>query len=297
MLTQLKLLNKKSLATPILLLIILIGFQNYTFASNRILNDTIGFNKYKGKVIDSKTKKVLIFAALNVSGTNISTITNTQGRFLLKVPKKYETQNVTISFLGYTSKVIKLSDLNTKTIIKLETHIEQLSQVEISVKDARSLILEVLKRKDDNYFNELTTMTAFYRETIKKRRTYVSLSEAVIKIDKQSYTSTRKDILKLLKSRKSTDYNKLDTVAFKLKGGPFNSLHIDIIKNPALFLTEDMIEIYNFTFDRSTKIDNRPIYVLNFKQKPHIKDPYFYANLYIDAQSFQLTNAKFQLNL
>ena len=88
MLTHLKLLNKKSLATPILLLIFIIGFQNYSFASNRILNDTIGFNKYRGKVIDSKTKKVLIFAALNVSGTNISTITNTQGRFLLKVPKK-----------------------------------------------------------------------------------------------------------------------------------------------------------------------------------------------------------------
>lgn len=295
---EITLVYKNPLATVILTFILIFGFQNYSYASaNKISNDTIGFNTYKGKIIDSKTKKILVFASLTVNETNISTITNAQGKFLLKVPKEYETQNVTISFLGYTSKVISLSDLAKKKIIKLETYIEELSEVKITVKDAQSLILEVLKRKGENYFNELTTMTAFYRETIKKRRTYISLSEAVVEINKQSYTNSKNDILKLYKSRKKTDYTKLDTVAFKLRGGPFNSIYIDIIKNSTLFFTEDMIEFYDFTFDKSTKIDNRPIYVVNFKQKPHVKSPLYYGKLYIDAQSLALTNAKFQLNL
>jgi hypothetical protein len=298
MLMQIKLLNKKLLAPTIFFIILIFGIQNYSYALvNKIDNDTIGFNKYKGKVIDSKSKKVLIFASLSVNGTNISTVTNTQGEFLLKVPKKNIDQKVTISFLGYTSKVLNLSEFNNKTTIKLETYIEELSEVKISRKDAKALILEVFRRKRVNYFDEHTTMTAFYRETIKKRRTYVSLSEAVVKINKQPYYSSKNDILNLFKARKKTDYKRLDTVAFKLKGGPFNSLFIDIVKNTTLFFTEDMVEIYDFTFDTSTKIDNRPIYVVNFKQKPHLSQPLFYGKLYIDAQSLALTNAKFKLNI
>jgi hypothetical protein len=249
-------------------------------------------------VVDSKSKKALIFASLTVSETNISTVTNTQGEFLLKVPKKFSDHSVIISFLGYTSQVINLTDFKSDDmLVKLETRIEELSEVRINVKDAKSLVLEVLKRRGENYFNDHTTMTAFHRETIKKRRTYVSLSEAVVAINKQPYTSLRNDIIKLHKARKSTDYTRLDTIALKLKGGPFSTLYLDIIKNPTMFLTDEIVETYDFSFDTSTKIDNRPIYVVNFKQKRYIDDPLYYGKLFIDAQSLALTSAKFQLNL
>jgi hypothetical protein len=298
MLNQVLFLVKNSRAISILSFILIFGFLNSSYATSTVLNDTIGFNQYKGKVVDSKSKKALVFASLTVSETNISTITNTQGDFLLKVPKKFSNQSVIISFLGYTSQVITLKDFKSDdNLIKLETHIEQLSEVQISIKDAQSLVLEVLRRKGDNYFNEPTNMTAFHRETIKKRRTYVSLSEAVVKINKQPYTSFKNDLLKLHKARKSTDYTKLDTIALKLKGGPFSTLFLDIIKNPTMFLTDEIVETYEFTFDTSTKIDNRPIYVVNFKQKRHIQDPLYYGKLYIDAQTLALTSAKFELNL
>ncbi len=298
MIKQVLFLNKKPLAKAFLFFILVIGFLSNSYASNRILTDTIGYNQYKGKIVDSKSKRSLIFASLIVDETNISTVSNTQGEFLLKVPKKYSTHSVVISFLGYTSRVIKLADLKRdNNLIKLETYIEELSEVNISLKDAESLIKEVLKRKGKNYFSDLTTMTAFYRETIKKRRTYVSLSEAVVEINKQPYTSSKNDVLKLYKARKSTDYNKLDTIALKIKGGPFNTLFLDIVKNPALFLTDDMIDNYEFEFDTSTKIDDKPIYVVNFKQRRYIKDPLFYGKLFIDAQSLAVKSSKFKLNL
>ncbi|OGS71775.1 MAG: hypothetical protein A3F91_01020 [Flavobacteria bacterium RIFCSPLOWO2_12_FULL_35_11] len=289
---------RKSLITSFFLGLFIIGFQNSGYATNIILNDTIGFNEYRGSVIDSKTKKPLEFATLLINGTNISTITNTQGNFLLKVPKKYTNRRVTVSFLGYTSKVISLSDFDKdNTTIKLETYIEELSEVKINIKDATSLVQEMLKRKGDNYYNDDLKMTSFYRETIKKRRTYVSLSEAVVEIYKQPYTTDRSDILKIYKARKSTDYNKLDTVAFKLRGGPFNTLYVDIMKNTSMLFDENMVDVYDFTFDNSTKIDNRLIHVVNFKQKRYVTDPLFYGKLYIDAQTLALTNAKFYLNL
>ncbi len=298
MIKQVPFSTKNTLVSCILFFIFIIAFQNTSYASSKILNDTIGFNQYKGKVVSSKSKKSLIFASITVNGTNISTVTNTQGEFLLKVPKRYTKNRVTFSFLGFTSQVVKLAELNEdNNIIKLETHIEELSEVKINVKDALSLVKEVLKRRRENYFSDHTTMTAFYRETIKKRRTYVSLSEAVVEIHKQPYTSLKDDKVKLYKARKSTDYNKLDTIALKLKGGPFNTLFLDIIKYPTFFLTEDIGNAYEFVYRKSTKIDNRPIYVVEFKQRPHMNEPLFYGKLFIDAQSLALTSAQFQLNL
>lgn len=298
MIKQVSFSAKKSLVTSFFLFLLMVGFQNFGHATNRILNDTIGFNEYRGSVIDSKTKKPLEYATLLINGTNSSTITNTQGNFLLKVPKKYTGRRVTVSFLGYTSKVISLSDFEKdNTIIKLETYIEELSEVKINIKDASTLVQEMLKRKGDNYYNDNLKMTSFYRETIKKRRTYVSLSEAVVEIYKQPYTTERSDIVKIYKARKSTDYNKLDTVAFKLRGGPFNTLYVDVMKNTTMLFDENMVDVYDFTFDNSTKIDNRLIHVVNFKQKRYVTDPLFYGKLYIDAQTLALTNAKFYLNL
>lgn len=290
---------KRSLPTSVLFVIFFIGIHNNVYATNIIVNDTIGFNSYKGIIVEGNTKKPLEFASLNVNGTNISTVSNSKGEFLLKVPKKFQKNSVTVSFLGYTSKVLSLSEFTKATnIIQLETYIEELSEVSIAVKDAPTLIREVLKRRTENYSKDHIEMTAFYREAIKKRKTYVSLSEAIIEIHKQPYTNNRNDVLQLYKSRKSTDYNKLDTVALKHRGGAHSMVRLDVMKNPELLLTQDIFKNYKFKFETSTKIDNRVIYVVNFKPtNQSVEDALFYGKLYIDAQSLALVSAKFELDL
>lgn len=276
----------------------LIVFQQNGYANTEIVQDTTNFKQYKGKVIDSKSKKPLVFATLLVNNTNISSITNTQGEFLLKIPTNYSNHRVTVSFLGYTSKVIDFNDLNKSNIvIKLETHIEELSEIKITIEDANSLVREMLRNRGNNYFDFPTSMTAFYRETIKKRRNYVSLSEAVVEVNKQSYKNNKNDLLKLYKARKNTDYNKLDTISLKLKGGPSSTLKIDVMKNPVDFFGDDIFDRYQFNFETSTKIDDKPVYVVSFKQKKHIENPFYYGKLFIDANSYALLSTKFYLNL
>ena len=276
----------------------LIAFQNIGFANTKIVQDTVAFKQYKGIVIDSKSKKPLVFATLLVNNTNISSITNTQGEFLLKIPNDYSNHRVTVSFLGYTSKVIDFNDFNdSKIVIKLETHIEELSEIKINIEDANALVREMLKNKAANYFDFPTSMTAFYRETIKKRRSYVSLSEAVVEVNKQSYSNNKNDLLKLYKARKNTDYNKLDTITLKLKGGPSSTLKIDVMKNPMSFFGDEIFDRYEFLFGASTKIDDKPVYVVNFKQKKHIKEPFYYGKLFIDANTYALIKSEFDLNL
>ena len=257
------------------------------------------FNQYQGKIIDSETNNPLVFATLSIENTNISTVSNTEGYFSLKVPKDIEEGQVSVSFLGYETKTIPLSQLKeNKNEIALIVSFMELSEVKLAVpKDAKSLVRETLLRKGENYFDDPTLMTAFYRETIKKRRKNVSLSEAVVNIYKSPYNTDRRDALQLYKARKSTDYDKLDTLAIKLQGGPFNTLFVDMIKYPQYIFTDETFDDYNFSFENSTKVDDRLIFVINFKQKESILDPLYQGKLYIDADKKILTSAIYTLNI
>lgn len=287
--------NFVSKSTLLIFLTALIVSSN-VFAFQETQNS---FRQYKGKVIEKNSNKQLVFATVALEETNISTISNTEGEFLLKVPSAIKEGIVSFSFLGHTTKKISLGELNTdNNKIELEISVTQLEEVNVNVpKDAEALVREVLNKKGENYFNNQTLMTAFYRETIKKRRRNVSLSEAVVNIYKSSYASSKKDAVQLFKARKSTDYSKLDTVALKLQGGPFNTLYVDIIKYPEYIFADETIDEYIFSFDRSTFINDRQIYIIDFKQLPSIREPLYYGKLYIDVENKTLKSAVYQLNI
>jgi hypothetical protein len=259
----------------------------------------VDFTSYKGEVLDSETNKPLIFATLTVGGTNISTVTNTEGNFLLKVPTDIQSENLIINFLGYRTKSVALASLNAENNkIGLDILITELPEVSITVpREAVVLVKETLRRKGENYLIDPSVMTAFYRETIKKRRRNVSLSEAVVTIFKTPYTSSRRDAVQMYKARKSTDFSKLDTLVLKLQGGPFNALYVDIMKYPEYIFTEDSIDDYLFSFDRSTRINDRLIYVINFRQRNSIPEPLYEGKLYIDVEKKILTSAIYSLNI
>ncbi|MEM1339459.1 MAG: carboxypeptidase-like regulatory domain-containing protein [Bacteroidota bacterium] len=257
------------------------------------------YTEYKGEILQEGSNKPLPLASVSIADTNISTVSNAEGEFLLKVPQSYTNSDVIISFLGYENKTIPLAELDKENNrIYLRISVTQLEGVNINApKNAESLVREVMSKRGDNYLNDPTVMTAFYRETIKKRRKNVSLSEAVVNIYKTPYYSSKRDAMQLFKARKSTDYSKLDTVALKLQGGPFNTLYVDIMKYPEFIFAEGSIDEYQFTFDRSTYIDNTLIYVISFNQLETIRDPLYRGQLYIDVENKILTSAIYTLNI
>lgn len=257
------------------------------------------FTEIHGEVRDSANKDPLAFTTLTVDGSNISTITNSNGEFLLKVLNKMMDGMLTITSLGYQSKTITLKDLNGENIIILmDESVTTLSEIKIKApKDALTLVKAALNTKGENYSNDERVMTAFYRETIKKRRRDASLSEAVVEIYRRPYSSVKQDKVKLIKARKSTDYNRLDTIAVKLQGGPFSALYADVIKYPQFIFTEGNLSAYEFSFDPSTEINNRPVYVVNFNPHPDIIEPMHYGKMYIDAETFSFISAVYNLNV
>ena len=257
----------------------------------------VAFEEYKGVITDAKSGKALEFATISVSNSNISTVSNIEGFFILKVPTNLSGERVTISYLGYENVEIPLSDFGSgERKIKMNESFEKLPDVNLVDVNAQGVVRRLLENRRLNLNRDALIVKAFYRESIKKRRTYASLSEAVIDIYKQEGNQFQRDYVKLDRARKSTDYRKIDTLVIKLQGGPYNNLGMDMMRNQDLFFSEEMFDIYQFSFDKVISIDAHNVYVIDFIQRTNIIEPFYQGKLYIDTKNYALVKAVFRIN-
>jgi hypothetical protein len=268
---------------------------------DRKKNDQQTFISIKGKVVDKETLNALVFASVTLKESNIATVTNIDGEFVIKVPESGTSKSIEISFLGYKNKVIPLSEMKNngfKNIITMETAPIPIKEIIIKPLLPDQIMDNAIGAIGKNYTDIANLMTAFYRETIRKNRTYVSIGEAVVEIFKAPYnTDIRFDGARIYKGRKSTDVEKVDTVLFKLQGGPVTSLELDMVKNPEAILTRDAMKYYNYTLSGVVEIDNKPHYVIDFIQKADVTMPLFMGKLYIETNSYAISSAEFGFNL
>ena len=117
-------------AIPVFIAIITLCFpaQQLQAFQEQTEQESMDFVQYRGDVFDNTSKKPLVFATVGLEGTNISTITNTEGKFLLKIPKETVDGNVLVSFLGYKTKLIPLQQLkSTRNKIGLDVSVTELA--------------------------------------------------------------------------------------------------------------------------------------------------------------------------
>jgi hypothetical protein len=290
-----------SLISALLLLTITIEAGASGFLSSKKKNDQETYVTIKGKVVDKETNTPLIFATVSIKESNVAIVTNIDGEFTLKIGDPAVAKTLEISFLGYKNKVVPLSDLKekgSKNIIELEAAPIPIKEVIVKPLDPNVIVENTIKKIYDNYEKVPNLMTAFYRETIKKNRSYVSIGEAVVEIFKSPYNNDlRLDGARIYKGRKNSDVEKMDTVLFKLQGGPLSTLSLDIVKNTESILTMESMQNYEYSLKGVIEIDNKPHYVITFKQKPSVEIPLFMGNLYIEMETFALTEAEFGFNI
>jgi len=261
--------------------------------------DTINFKVFYGKVVDNKTGNSLPFATVEAIGSNIATVTNIDGNFIIKVPVESNVAQFKISYLGYSNVTVPLEDFrkNHSLTIELEPTSIQLQAITIRPEDALNIIIDALQKVGENYSIQPMMMRGFYRETIIKNRNYVAISEALVDIYKAPYQNDFQiDKVKLFKGRKSADVDKMDTVLFKLRGGPNTTLLLDVVKNPYILLTDQYMSIYDFVLSDIISINDKLHYVVSFAQKKHISDPYYAGKFYVDMDALGISEVEFELN-
>lgn len=253
----------------------------------------------EGRVEDASTGKPLNFASIHLVNTNISNVSNADGDFLLKIPRSIKADTIMVSYLGYRSNRVAVSDfINTKLTISLEPSVVFLGPVTIRPQDALSIIKIAYARVSENYSTQPKQMTAFYREMIQKRNRYVSINEAVLDVSKAPYKGFKSDQIGIYKARGNYDINRIDTLLIKFQGGPNSAIDLDIVKNPFLGV-EPMImdNIYEFKFGNPVTLADRFFYVVEFDEKNINKEVYFRGKIYIDAETFAIGRAEFAMNV
>jgi hypothetical protein len=281
--------------------LLFLGATLYALPGNdEDLTDTINYKSYYGRVVDARTNSALPFATIEAMGSNTATVTNIDGDFIIKIERNAKVSQLKISYVGYTNKILDLSnfDGSRSFSVELEQSPIQLKQVTIRPTDAMELIADVLANIKNNYSEEPMMMRGFYRETIQRGKNYVSISEAIIDVYKGAYNNEYQvDQVKLVKGRKSADVEKMDTVLFKVQGGPNTTILMDVVKNPYILLSEEYRDVYDFHLTDVITLNDRLHYVVSFNQKEFVEDPYYRGKLYIDMDKLAITEAEFELNV
>jgi hypothetical protein len=255
----------------------------------------------KGKVVDAESGTALVFATVGVTESNVAIVTNIDGEFTLKIGEALVSKNLEVTYLGYKNKVVPISSMRDngyKNIISLEPAPIPIKEIIVKPLDPDEIVKNAINKIGKNYESVPNLMTAFYRETIRKNRTYVSIGEAVVEIFKAPYANDlRFDGARIYKGRKSTDVQKMDTVLFKLQGGTVSVLELDIVKNTEAILTMEAMKYYDYSLSSVIEIDGKPHYVIDFKQKPSVDIPLFMGSMFIEAESNAISEVEFGFNL
>lgn len=262
------------------------------------MSNTIDRALLKGRAVDKRSGKPLAYATIALLETSLGSITNQQGEFSFKVPLELSDPMMVISYMGYKSMILPVSyPLEKELEIGLEKELIPLQEVIIRYSDPVKLLQEAIGRIHENYLDDHSTMTAFYRESVKRNEHCMVYSEAVLDVAKGPYTSLIfKDNVGIKKQRKITDITSEDTILLKLRSGIHTSLNLDVIKNRPDFLQEDFQSRYNLEFTDMMTYGDRLVYVISFHQKKEIPDLLFTGQIYLDQESLALIATDFEFN-
>ncbi len=262
-------------------------------------NDSHYFS-VNGVVKDKSNNKKLEFVTVSIPGTNIGTVTNDDGEFTLKIKDSLKVNQIELSRVGYYSQKISVNGNNIDNqTFYLNANPKVLNEIVVkSWNDPAALVLEAIKRIEKNYSNNPSLLTGFYRETAKKGRNYINISEAIINIYKTEYSKDAySDRVNIYKGRKLLSEKASDTLAVKLLGGPNLSINADFVKNPEVLFDQETMYDYKFKMEMPTAINDRPQFVVSFEPQVILPYPLFNGKLYIDQETLAFTSAEFSLDM
>ena len=283
------------------LLIKLLSFVFFVFSIGIVKAQTaVDYYSIGGIVKDSRSKKAIEYVNVSAKGTNIGTVTNADGEFVLKLYDSLFVKEIELSCIGYFNVKINISkNMEQNQTYYITPQIYTINNAEVlGWKTPRDLVELAMKKVNENYSMKPNMLTGFYRETIQKRRSYICISEAVIQVYKTAYNhNADNDRSQVIKGRKLVSPKKNDTLDVKFLGGPNILIFLDVVKNPDILLSKDYLYCYSYTMGEATSIDERLHYVVNFKPQVILDYPLYSGTLYIDKETFVFTRAELSMDM
>lgn len=274
-------------------------------ALSSVPQDSLRIPIVYGKITDSSDGHSLAFASVTHVVSGVSNVSNSEGFFSLKLPMEVSPEDeIRVSFLGYVTATLRVEDFSESSPdkphgIRLPPVSFTLDPAVIRSIEPLSLLMEAYDKVKDNYPSFTTGMTAFYREIIRRQSgRYLALSEAVLDINKASYTSFQSDRARIFKGRASTDYRAADSILIRFRGGVVAALDMDNVKNPfAGVWLREVERHYRFAMGEPVLRDGLFFYVVTFTQIDGSEEILYSGRLYIESESLAIGRIELSLNV
>ncbi len=274
-------------------------------ALSSVPQDSLRIPIVYGKITDSSDGHSLAFASVTHIVSGVSNVSNSEGFFSLKLPMEVLPEDeIRVSFLGYVTATLRVEDFSESSPdkphgIRLPPVSFTLDPAVIRSIEPLSLLMEAYDKVKDNYPSFTTGMTAFYREIIRRQSgRYLALSEAVLDINKASYTSFQSDRARIFKGRASTDYRAADSILIRFRGGVVAALDMDNVKNPfAGVWLREVERHYRFAMGEPVLRDGLFFYVVTFTQIDGSEEILYSGRLYIESESLAIGRIELSLNV
>ena len=250
---------------------------------------SFGQNYYSGRALKSN-KEPIANAHIQVSNTNIGTITNSDGFFSFYIGNDVATVTVSISHIGYLPRKVTLS--GQQEIIILEEDTQQLAEVVIIPKDyARELVEKAIERIPANCPTVPELHKGFFREQThwegEKHPYPIYIAEAVLETLKSSYSNRKtKGQVRLVEGRKY-ESGQLDSLETRIYAGSHIAHNFDFVARREGFLKDP--DGYYYEIVDTTRLNQKDVFKISFNRKdnPH-------GHVYIMDSSFAIVKAEFR---
>ena len=253
-----------------------------------------------GSVSDAQNGEPL--AHVSIAANGVATVTNDEGSFVLKVPDGHA-DHIKVSMLGYRTKRVAIPRpvegvVQEPLHVKLVPSSVELQEIIVRADEAESIVRAALAKVPDNYGREAVLYKGFYRETVQKRRQFISISEAVVDLYKTPYTQgILREVVAITRGRRLMNMKASDTLGVKIMGGAVLPIMADVVKNSELLFYEEDMPCYHFELGVPEKVDDRLQYVIHMTPRTPQRYAVFFATLYIDQQTLTFSRAELQLDM
>lgn len=243
-----------------------------------------GQTEIKSKVVDFTTLLPLENASIYLENTTIGTVSNVDGKFVLRIPQGFEEDSLIISSIGYKSYKSAVKDFDSSEDVFLVEDIASLDEV-LLVADPRpvtgnDIVLKAIERLPRNLPEEPYLQKGFLRHKERNTKEYKWLIESAISLYDSSFASGASENLKINvdEVRKSYDLREVDSLYSYTSFLKYNARNIDLKAKNLLrdtIETESLIKAIRWNDSRVNGLGNLFKGKLNLIRNSNLKKALF----------------------
>lgn len=172
----------------------------------------------KSKIVDFQTYLPIESASIYVQNTTVGTVSNSDGKFVLLVPREFQNDTLVISSIGFKSFKTPVATFDETMDIFLEEDIASLDEIVVVAstrpKTGNEIVLRAIERLSRNLPEQPYLQKGFLRHKERNKKEYKWLIESAITLYDSSYASGSEDNLRINvdEMRKSYDLRDVDSL-------------------------------------------------------------------------------------